>query len=243
MSCNHPDFERLQTPRNQIGGYVADYGDQVLCFPSEHRPAGDETNRWWACTACRVELLEIAPSIHPVTGNRIPRSEPRNSTVAHERRLHQKHIPEWHIADFIVRTTGGRPNQMDLSAYLFHDLDCGCGSVHTFDPRNMEVMRELPGMRLVIACPQRHVINLVHVRGVISTRFETLAFAADGVPQVAAETVRVPVGYGFELHPRRRLNIGASLERDFKFIRPLLAALGAAGFLALVVSWMARCSA
>jgi hypothetical protein len=77
--------------------------------------------------------------------------------------------------DFMRRTLGGRPNQMDMSAYEGHPYICACGEWHTFYTDQVPVLRELPRMRLVFACPNGHAITCVRVSGIVRFKgFESL---------------------------------------------------------------------
>jgi hypothetical protein len=57
------------------------------------------------------------------------------------------------IEDFFAETMGGRPNTMDMSPYEGHTFQCACGISHLFFSSQVEVLRELPKMRLVFQCP------------------------------------------------------------------------------------------
>ncbi len=68
--------------------------------------------------------------------------------------------------DFFAKTLGGRPNQMDTSTYNGYPFECICGEVHEFDSRQIEVLRELSKMRLVLACPANDGhITCIKVKG------------------------------------------------------------------------------
>ncbi|DAB40861.1 MAG TPA: hypothetical protein CFH81_00730 [Sulfurovum sp. UBA12169] len=68
--------------------------------------------------------------------------------------------------DFFAETLGGRPSQMDTSAYDGHPFECACGQIHDFDSLNVAVLRELTKMRLVLACPVNDgYITCVKVKG------------------------------------------------------------------------------
>jgi hypothetical protein len=68
--------------------------------------------------------------------------------------------------EFMTRTSGGRQNQMDVAPYVGHAFDCACGSSHAFEPSSSKVLRELPKMHLVLACPQGEAITCVKVKGI-----------------------------------------------------------------------------
>jgi hypothetical protein len=77
--------------------------------------------------------------------------------------------------EFMVRTLGGRPNQMNVGPYIGHRFDCVCGAWHPFDPVSVRVLRELPKMRLVLACPQGESVTCVKVKGIFRFKgFESL---------------------------------------------------------------------
>ena len=79
------------------------------------------------------------------------------------------------IEEFFRRTMGGRPNEMVVNIYKGCRYECGCGQAHSFDPATTSVLRELPGMRLVLACPeQENVVTCVKVKGWIRFRFKSL---------------------------------------------------------------------
>lgn len=83
------------------------------------------------------------------------------------------------LTEFFVRTVGGRPNQMDMSAYAEAEFECGCGETHAWTPE-IPVLRELRGMRLVLGCPDSGVVNCVKVRGWTRFRgFRTLFATAE----------------------------------------------------------------
>ena len=67
--------------------------------------------------------------------------------------------------EFMVKTMGGRPNRMDTSIYDGHPFDCACGDTHIFSTASVPIMRELAGMKLVLACPNGEGITCVKVTG------------------------------------------------------------------------------
>ena len=82
------------------------------------------------------------------------------------------------LDEFIRRTMGGRPNQMDVAIYEGCEYECGCGRTHAFDPATTSVLRELPWMRLVLACPENeNAVTCVRIKGWIRFRLKSL-FAA-----------------------------------------------------------------
>ena len=86
------------------------------------------------------------------------------------------------VEEFFHRTMGGRPNRMDVSIYKGCEYECGCGRVHVFDPATITVLRELPKMRLVLACSeQENVVTCIKIKGWINFRFASL-FAGSSNP-------------------------------------------------------------
>jgi len=67
--------------------------------------------------------------------------------------------------DFMLRTIGGRPNQMNPQPFVGHRFDCSCGAWHVFDIASIKILRELPQMQLVLACPGGRGVTCVRVRG------------------------------------------------------------------------------
>ena len=78
--------------------------------------------------------------------------------------------------DFFSETMGGRPNEMDMSAYQGHPFLCSCGKTHIFVSGRVHVLRELPKMRLVFECPDQPIfVTCVKVKGLFSFKgFESL---------------------------------------------------------------------
>ena len=67
--------------------------------------------------------------------------------------------------DFFAQTMGGRPNMMDMSIYQGHYFECACGQEHVF-AQCVEVLRELPGHRLVFACPEDpNTLTCIRLKG------------------------------------------------------------------------------
>jgi hypothetical protein len=73
--------------------------------------------------------------------------------------------------EFVALTANGRENRMDLSAYGGRSYKCVCGYAHAMYQES--ALRELPGMRLVMACPDGAGVNCVRIRGWIRIRIET----------------------------------------------------------------------
>jgi hypothetical protein len=66
---------------------------------------------------------------------------------------------------FIAQTMGGRPTRMNTTIYDGHPFDCACGETHTFTTAGVPILRELPGMKLVMACPNGDALTCVKVTG------------------------------------------------------------------------------
>jgi hypothetical protein len=77
------------------------------------------------------------------------------------RRSPDGELPIVPLSEFMERTAGGRPNQMNTTPYSDFPFQCACGRTHYFDPVTTEVIRELAGMRLVIGCPSGEAITCV----------------------------------------------------------------------------------
>ena len=68
--------------------------------------------------------------------------------------------------DFFSETLGGRPSQMNTSVYNGYPFECACGQIHEFDSSQIEVLRELTKMRLVLVCPVNDgYITCVKIKG------------------------------------------------------------------------------
>jgi len=68
--------------------------------------------------------------------------------------------------NFFAETLGGRSSQMDTSTYNGHPFECACGQIHEFNSHQVEVLRELTRMRLVLACPINDgYVTCVKVKG------------------------------------------------------------------------------
>jgi hypothetical protein len=78
--------------------------------------------------------------------------------------------------DFFAETMGDRPNKMEMNAYHGHPFLCACGKTHVFYLGQVEVLRELPKMRLVFECPdQPNFVTCVKVKGIFRFKgFESL---------------------------------------------------------------------
>lgn len=89
-------------------------------------------------------------------------------------------VPLLPLAKFAECTSLGRANRMNVAPYVGHPFQCACGQTHAFDASASPVLRELSGMRLVIACPTSEYVTCVKVQGIM--RFEGFAslFGTDG---------------------------------------------------------------
>lgn len=87
------------------------------------------------------------------------------------------------LEEFLAQTFGGRPNQMDMSAYEGAKFDCACGSAHSYQASSVVVVRELTGMRLIFRCPVSEALTCVAIDGILKfRRFRTL-FGTSGERQ------------------------------------------------------------
>lgn len=89
--------------------------------------------------------------------------------------------------EFAQRTMGGCPNQMNTVLYQGAHFSCACGQQHVFQQGSVNVLHELTGMRLVLACPSSEAVTCVKVKGLAKFRGFQAQF---GVPprKVTAET-------------------------------------------------------
>jgi hypothetical protein len=89
-------------------------------------------------------------------------------------------------AEFFAATAGGRAARVDLLRLHGRPFRCACGQAHLYRFRQVPVLRELPGRRLVLACPRGlPFVTCVRLRGRLRFRgFESL-FGAELVgPEV-----------------------------------------------------------
>lgn len=78
------------------------------------------------------------------------------------------------VPEFLGETAGGWPPKMNVTPYVGHKFECACGQMHEFTHYTV-VMRELSGMRLVLACPEQDAITCVKVKGIFRFKgFESL---------------------------------------------------------------------
>lgn len=66
------------------------------------------------------------------------------------------------LDEFMGKTMGGWPLQADMSPYINKSFECACGMSHTFDNSSL-ILRELPGLRFVIKCPEADAVTCVKV--------------------------------------------------------------------------------
>jgi len=78
--------------------------------------------------------------------------------------------------DFFAETMGGRPSKMDMSTYEGHPFQCACGKTHIYYSDQVDVLRELPKMKLVFQCPDEPIfVTCVKVKGLFRFKgFESL---------------------------------------------------------------------
>ena len=78
------------------------------------------------------------------------------------------------MEEFYQNTFGGRPCQLDTSIYVGVEYDCGCGSTHSWDPYTMPVIRELPGLNLVIDNSSCGYVTFIKKKVFFKYRFERI---------------------------------------------------------------------
>jgi hypothetical protein len=79
-------------------------------------------------------------------------------------------------AEFFAATAGGRTARIELPRLHGTPFRCACGQAHLYRFRQVPVLRELPGRRLVLACPRGlPFVTCVRLRGRLRFRgFESL---------------------------------------------------------------------
>lgn len=77
------------------------------------------------------------------------------------------------LATFFSHTSNGFPQNMDDRAYWGNNFDCVCGKKHIFGP-DINILRELPGMKIVISCEDRKGVTCVHIKGFFKPKFVSL---------------------------------------------------------------------
>jgi len=79
------------------------------------------------------------------------------------------------MEEFYRSTFGGRPCELDMSIYEGAKYECGCGAEHSWDPYSIPVIREIPGMKVVIDSPSCGYVTLVKIKfGFLKYKFESI---------------------------------------------------------------------
>ena len=79
------------------------------------------------------------------------------------------------MEEFYRSTFGGRPCQLNMSIYVGTKYECGCGTEHSWDPYGIPVIREIPGMKVVIDNPSCGYVTLVKIKlGFFKYKFESI---------------------------------------------------------------------
>ena len=95
------------------------------------------------------------------------------------------------MEEFYQSTFGGRPCQLDMNIYIGKEYECGCGLEHSWDPYSMPVIREIPGMKVVIDNPTCGYVTLVKIKlGFLKYKFEGLISSLNG-PAKSKKTKKV----------------------------------------------------
>ena len=84
------------------------------------------------------------------------------------------------VEEFVQRTMGGRPCQLDLHIYQGCEFECGCGKTHTYSSHSTEVVREIPMLKLVLQQNDCKYVTLIEIKGIFKYRFESLFSAING---------------------------------------------------------------
>ena len=84
------------------------------------------------------------------------------------------------IDEFLSKTMGGRPCQLDLHIYQGCEFECGCGKTHTYSSHSTEVVREIPMLKLVLQQNDCKYVTLIKIKGIFKYRFESLFSAING---------------------------------------------------------------
>lgn len=84
------------------------------------------------------------------------------------------------LKEFVIRTMGGRPMQLDISPYINHEYECACGKFHIFN-KDTQVIRELSDMKFIIECPiDGNAVTCVKANGLISFKGFSSLFGSVG---------------------------------------------------------------
>ena len=78
------------------------------------------------------------------------------------------------LEEFFQSTLGGRPCQLDTNIYIGSEYECGCGSIHRWNPISTPIIRELPMLNLVIDNKDCGYVTLVKIKGFFKYRFESI---------------------------------------------------------------------
>ncbi len=85
----------------------------------------------------------------------------------------------YELDKFLEKTMGGRENQAIMGAYDGKPFECACGKTHSFYDASINVIRELPGMRFVIECPEADFVTCARIT-IFTAKFKSLFGAKDG---------------------------------------------------------------
>ena len=85
-----------------------------------------------------------------------------------------------HVDEFLSRTMGGRPCQLQMHIYQGCEFECGCGETHTYSSHSTEVVREIPMLKLVLQQEGCKYVTLIKIKGIFKYRFESLLSAING---------------------------------------------------------------
>lgn len=85
-----------------------------------------------------------------------------------------------HVDEFLSRTMGGRPCQLQMHIYQGCEFECGCGETHTYSSHSTEVVREIPMLKLVLQQRGCKYVTLIKIKGIFKYRFESLLSAING---------------------------------------------------------------
>jgi hypothetical protein len=83
-------------------------------------------------------------------------------------------------AEFFAATAGGRTPRVELARLHGRPFRCACGQAHLYRHRIVPVLRELPGRRLVLACPRGlPFVTCVQLKGRLRLRGLDSLFGAE----------------------------------------------------------------
>tara|TARA_B100000780_G_scaffold263080_1_gene216715 strand:- start:1 stop:273 length:273 start_codon:yes stop_codon:yes gene_type:complete len=82
--------------------------------------------------------------------------------------------------EFMQRTMGGRPCQLQMNIYQNCEFECGCGETHNYSSHTTEVLREIPMLKLVLQQSGCNYVTLIKIKGIFKYRFESLFSAING---------------------------------------------------------------